>query len=77
MNLYTIKDKIAGGYLMPFYANNDVEAKRTARDIIEDTAKIKRHILDYELCQVAEVDIRFIDYLDNVKESEQNKRYGF
>lgn len=70
MDLYTIRDKITGDYLMPFYASNDNAAKRTARDIIEDTVNIKRHISDYELCQIAEVDVKFIDYLENINEHE-------
>lgn len=75
MDLYTLKDKITGEYLMPFYASNDNAAKRAARDIIEDTANIKQHISDYELFQIAEVDIKFIDYLENI--NEQKKRFGF
>ena len=77
MELYTIKDKIAGVYLKPFYANNSNEAKRTAGDIIADTATINRHVEDYELYKIAEVEFKFIDYLDNINKSEPQKRYGF
>ena len=71
MDLYVIRDKITGDYLMPFYASNDNAAKRTAIDIIDDTVNIKRHISDYELCQIAEVDVKFIDYLENINEHER------